>query len=113
MATGTKETKPAKMEATRVGIVESDKRDKTRTVVVPNLATHPKYGKIMRRRTVLHVHDARNESRTGDLVEVVECKPMSKTKSWKLVKIVKKGAALKFEGVETPGTPAKTEAKKN
>ncbi|MCA3006271.1 MAG: 30S ribosomal protein S17 [Planctomycetaceae bacterium] len=91
-----------KAPATRIGIVESDARSKTRKVVVANDQTHPKYGKIIRKRTVLHVHDEKNESRNGDLVEVAPCRPISKTKSWKLVRIVRRGAAMKFEGVSAP-----------
>ncbi|TVQ81181.1 MAG: 30S ribosomal protein S17 [Phycisphaeraceae bacterium] len=72
----------------RVGTVETDKRDKTRKVVVQYLAKHPKYGKYMKQRTVLHVHDEQNESRAGDRVEVAPCRPISKTKSWRLVRIV-------------------------
>jgi small subunit ribosomal protein S17 len=102
--------KPADTKKTttaRVGVVESDKRSKTRKVVVPNPMIHPKYGKIIRRRTVLHVHDEANESRLGDMVEVVPCRPISKTKRWKLVRIVAKGAGLRFQGVETPGQEKK------
>jgi small subunit ribosomal protein S17 len=99
-----------KIVVTRVGIVESDARDKTRKVVVPNPTIHPKYGKIIRRRTVLHVHDEANESRNGDMVEVTPCRPMSKTKRWKLSKIVQKAAALKFEGAQTPEEREKAEA---
>lgn len=73
---------------TAIGVVESDKRDKTRTVVVRYAARHPKYGKYVRRRTVLHVHDEANESREGDKVEVAECCPRSKTKSWELVRVL-------------------------
>lgn len=73
---------------TRVGVVESDKRDKTRKVVVSFSTMHPKYGKYVRKRTVLHVHDENNESRMGDRVEVAECRPVSKTKHWKVVRIV-------------------------
>jgi small subunit ribosomal protein S17 len=72
----------------KIGVVESDKRDKTRKVVVSFSARHPKYGKYIRRRTVLHVHDENNESRRGDRVQVVPCRPMSKTKSWRLLKIM-------------------------
>ena len=72
----------------RVGMVESDKRDKTRKVVISFLAKHPKYGKYIRRRTVLHVHDEQNESKVGDRVEVAECRPLSKTKSWVLLRVV-------------------------
>lgn len=93
----------AKIESTRIGVVESDKRDKTRRVVVPNVRTHPKYGKVIRRRTVLQVHDEKNISHTGDLVEIVPCRPVSKTKRWALLRIVRAGARMKFEGVEVPG----------
>ncbi len=74
----------------RQGVVETDARDKTRKVVIRFRAPHPKYGKYVSRRTVLHVHDENNESRTGDVVEVAPCRPMSKTKFWKLVRIVEK-----------------------
>lgn len=75
----------------RVGVVESDARDKTRKVVINYLAKHPKYGKYVRRRTVLHVHDEGNESHRGDRVEVAPCRPISKTKRWRLVRVVEKG----------------------
>lgn len=75
----------------RVGVVESDARDKSRKVVVAFKAKHPKYGKYVRKRTVLQVHDEANESRLGDTVEVEECRPISKTKSWRLVRIVQRG----------------------
>jgi len=74
----------------RVGVVESDARDKTRKVVVAFVARHPKYGKFTKRRTVLHVHDEKNESRVGDRVEVAECRPISRTKSWVLLRVVEK-----------------------
>jgi small subunit ribosomal protein S17 len=93
-----------KVVVTRTGIVESDKREKSRKVVVPNDTTHPKYGKIVRKRTVIHIHDEKNESRTGDLVEITPCRPVSKTKRWKLVRVVVKGAQMKFEAVEAPKT---------
>lgn len=72
----------------RIGVVESDKRDKTRKVVVNFQAKHPKYGKYIKGRSILQVHDEQNESRSGDTVEVVECRPLSKTKRWRLVRIV-------------------------
>ena len=75
----------------RVGVVTSDKRDKTRKVEVQFLAKHPKYGKYLRQRTVLHVHDQENASHLGDRVEVEECRPVSKTKSWRLVRVVERG----------------------
>jgi small subunit ribosomal protein S17 len=75
----------------RIGIVESDKRHKTRTVVIPYAAMHPKYGKYVRKKTVLHVHDEKNESHAGDRVEIAECRPISRTKSWVLVRVVERG----------------------
>ncbi len=81
-------------KGTRVGVVETDIRNKTRKVVVAYMAMHPKYGKFIRQRTVLHVHDEANESRVGDIVEVAHCRPISKTKTWKLVRIVEKRSEL-------------------
>jgi small subunit ribosomal protein S17 len=82
----------------QIGVVESDKRSKTRKVVIAYSGKHPKYGKYLRKRTVLQVHDEKNESRLGDRVEVAECRPISKTKSWVLVRIVERAA----EGVVAP-----------
>lgn len=74
----------------RIGLVESDVRDKTRKVVIHFSVRHPRYGKYIRRRSVLHVHDEGNVSHVGDTVEVAECRPLSKTKNWVLTRIVKK-----------------------
>ncbi len=74
----------------RIGIVESDARDKSRKVVVAFKAKHPKYGKYVRKRSVLHVHDEDNVSNRGDTVEIEECAPVSKTKRWKLIRVVTK-----------------------
>jgi len=79
---------------TRQGTVESDKRDKSRRVVVNFMTKHPKYGKYVKGRTVLQVHDENNESKKGDLVEVRECRPVSKTKSWELVRVVRSGGLV-------------------
>src|ERR1700704_647783 len=73
-----------------IGIVTSDKMDKTRRVEIPRLVKHPRYGKYIRRRTICHVHDETNQSRTGDKVEIMESRRLSKTKTWRLVKIVAK-----------------------
>lgn len=78
------------VKGAQIGVVESDKRDKTRKVVVEYMSRHAKYGKFLRQRTVLQVHDEDNQSRLGDRVEVAPCRPMSKTKSWRLVRIVEK-----------------------
>ncbi len=77
-------------KGTKVGTVESDKRSKTRKVVVSFMAKHPKYGKYIQSRTVLHIHDENNDSRLGDIVEVAPCRPISKTKSWTLVRVVER-----------------------
>jgi small subunit ribosomal protein S17 len=78
---------------TSLGVVASDKRDKTRKVVVEFQTRHPKYGKYVKKRTVLHVHDEANESHAGDRVEVAPCRPISKTKSWRLVRVVSRANA--------------------
>src|SRR5215472_3286965 len=74
------------------GVVTSDKMNKTRRVEVPRLVKHPRYGKYVRRRTVCHAHDENNESHTGDTVEIMETRPLSKTKCWRLVRVVLKSA---------------------
>jgi len=84
------ETIVGETKGAKVGVVETDARDKTRKVVIQYKAPHPKYGKFVSRRTVLHVHDENNESSKGDVVEVVQCRPISKTKSWTINRIVEK-----------------------
>ena len=74
----------------RVGVVESDKRLKTRTVVVNFVTKHPKYGKYVKKRTVLHVHDEKNESGLGDRVEVAECRPIAARKTGFLFALCKR-----------------------
>ncbi len=73
-----------------VGVVTSDKMTKTRVVEIPRLVKHPKYGKIIHRKTVCYVHDEGNESAAGDTVEIIEARPRSKSKRWELVKVVEK-----------------------
>jgi small subunit ribosomal protein S17 len=77
-----------------VGVVVKDKASKTRRVEIPRLVRHAKYGKTLRRRTVCHVHDEKNESHEGDTVEIRECPPRSKLKRWELVRIVAKSQAV-------------------
>ena len=74
--------------ARRIGVVDSDKRDKSCTVSINYLVKHEKYGKYIRKRTRIHVHDEGNAAKIGDRVEIVECRPISKTKSWTLVRVV-------------------------
>src|SRR4051794_29930299 len=73
-----------------MGVVTRDKMDKTRRVEVARLVKHPRYSKYIKRRTICYVHDEKNESRTGDTVEIMETRPMSKLKSWRLVRVVTK-----------------------
>lgn len=72
------------------GVVASDKAEKTRRVVIQRTVRHPKYGKTIRRKTVCHVHDENNESALGDTVEIKECRPRSKSKTWELVRVIAK-----------------------
>lgn len=74
-----------------IGVVDSDARDKSRRVVIAYRAKHPIYGKYISKRTKIHVHDEDNESRVGDTVEIVPCRPISKTKSWRLLRVVRRG----------------------
>ena len=73
-----------------IGIVTSDKMNKTRRVEIPRLVKHARYGKYIRRRTICKVHDEQNESHTGDTVEIMETRPLSKTKNWRLLRVVTK-----------------------
>jgi small subunit ribosomal protein S17 len=78
---------------TLTGTVVSDKMDKSITVLIERRVKHPIYGKYMTRSTKLHVHDENNECRTGDKVEIVECRPISKTKAWNLVRVIERATA--------------------
>src|SRR4051812_24959163 len=72
------------------GVVASDKGDKTIKVVVEYQMRHPKYGKYLKRRTVLHAHDEKNQAHEGDTVELAECRPLSRTKHHRLLRVVTK-----------------------
>ncbi|MBW3541606.1 MAG: 30S ribosomal protein S17 [Planctomycetes bacterium] len=80
------------MKKRLTGIVTSDKRDKSRRVEIERRYSHPRYGKIVRGRTVCHVHDEQNDAHEGDLVEIVESRPHSKTKRWELVRVVQRAS---------------------
>ena len=75
---------------TAVGVVVSDKMKKTRRVEIPRLEKHPRYGKYIKRRTICYAHDEQNESHVGDTVEIMEARPMSKLKRWRMVRVVRK-----------------------
>src|SRR5919198_1086789 len=95
---------------TEVGVVTSDKMNKTRRVEIPRLVKHQRYGKYIRRRTICHVHDEQNESHVGDTVEIMESRPLSKTKHWRMVRIVSKAPSAGAEDTttvaEAPPAPA-------
>ena len=74
----------------RSGRVTGDICDKTISVQIKRLVRHPLYGKVIKRRSKLNVHDEQNEAHVGDLVEVMETRPLSKTKRWRLIKILER-----------------------
>ena len=73
----------------KVGVITSDVRDKSCKVQIQFTVKHPRYGKFIRRRTVIQAHDEQNVAKLGDRVEIAECRPLSKTKSWVLTKVIK------------------------
>ena len=77
---------------TVTGRVISDKMDKSITVMVERKVAHPIYGKYVKRSTKLHAHDEQNECNMGDTVSIEECRPISKSKSWRLVKVLEKAS---------------------
>jgi small subunit ribosomal protein S17 len=80
------------MRKVLMGVVTSDKMNKTRRVEINRLVKHARYSKYVKRRTVCYVHDEKNESRKGDIVEIEESRPLSKLKRWSLIRITKKAA---------------------
>ena len=84
------ETTERNLRKTRTGKVVSDKMDKTIVVAIEDNIKHPKYGKIIKRTTKIHVHDENNECGVGDKVLVMETRPYSATKRWRLVNIIEK-----------------------
>ena len=78
----------AKGARTVIGRVVSDKMEKSAVVMIERKVRHALYGKYMRRSTKLHIHDENNECKAGDTVSIEECRPISKNKSWRLVKVL-------------------------
>jgi small subunit ribosomal protein S17 len=123
MTTATKNAPAAPKRDLRprlIGVITSDKVSKTRKVTFEYLNKHAKYNKYVKRQTVLHVHDEKNESKLGDIVEVMSCRPISKTKTYRLVRIVTKAtqidtsilegeASKMFEKKKAETAPAATE----
>ena len=95
-AAGTKTTGPRHLQ----GIVTRDKSAKTRRVEVQRLVRHPKYGKYVKQRTICYAHDENNESHLGDTVEIVETRPLSKLKRWRLVRVVTKAPSRTLSHLE-------------
>ena len=109
MAAATEEKVERPLLRTIQGVVAADKGDKTIKVVVNYQTKHAKYGQYLKRRTVLHAHDEKNEAREGDTVEIAECRPLSKTKHHRLLRIVTKAperaVQLSAEEVRTGKAP--------
>ena len=84
----------AKNTRTLVGQVVSDKRSKTITVLVERRVTHELYGKIVARSSKYHAHDEKGEYKLGDVVEIVECRPISKTKAWAVSRLLQKAGLV-------------------
>ena len=83
-------TEARALRKTRVGMVVSDKMDKTIVVAIEDNVKHPVYGKIIKRTLKVHAHDENNECGVGDRVEIMETRPLSKDKNWRLVRIIEK-----------------------
>ncbi len=78
------------LRKSRVGVVVSNKMDKTIVVAIEDNVKHPTYGKIIKRTLKVHAHDENNECGVGDRVEIMETRPLSKTKRWRLVEVIEK-----------------------
>jgi small subunit ribosomal protein S17 len=91
-----------KAAKTLTGRVVSTKMQKTIAVLIQRYVPHPQYGKYQRRTTQLLAHDENNESRTGDLLAIQECRPLSRHKSWRLVKVLERGSQVDQVAETTP-----------
>ena len=78
------------LRKTKLGVVSSNRMDKTITVSVERKVKHPLYGKFVKKSTKFHAHDEKNECSIGDMVKIMESRPLSKTKRWRLVEVVEK-----------------------
>jgi small subunit ribosomal protein S17 len=78
------------LRKTRIGVVTSNKMAKTITVAVESKVQHPIYGKLVKKTTNFHAHDEKNECTIGDIVKIMETRPLSKTKRWRLVEVIEK-----------------------
>jgi small subunit ribosomal protein S17 len=88
------------------GVVTRDKMDKTRRVEIPRLVKHERYGKYIKQRTVCYMHDEQNETRNGDTVEIMETRPLSKMKHWRLVRVITRApGGTREPAAAAPATP--------
>ena len=85
-----KEMTERNLRKTRIGVVTSNKMTKTVTVAVERKVKHPIYGKFVKKTTKFHAHDEKNECSIGDVVKIMETRPLSKTKRWRMVEVVEK-----------------------
>lgn len=83
-------TETRNLRKTRIGVVTSNKMEKTITVAVERKVKHPIYGKFVKKTTKFHAHDEKREANIGDVVKIMETRPLSKTKRWRLVEVVEK-----------------------
>lgn len=94
MSDATQAAAPVKNTRTLVGKVVSDKRAKTITVLIERRTKHELYGKIVARTSKYHAHDENNECKSGDVVEISECRPISKTKAWVVTRLIEKARVV-------------------
>ncbi|WP_102127879.1 30S ribosomal protein S17 [Deinococcus planocerae] len=94
------------MKKTFTGVVVSDKADKTVSVKVERRFTHPLYGKVVTRSKKYAAHDETNEYKIGDRVEIIAVRPISKTKTWKVTRLVERPRGIETTAVETEGSQA-------
>lgn len=94
------------MKKTFTGVVVSDKADKTVSVKVERRFTHPLYGKVVTRSKKYAAHDETNEYKTGDRVEIIAVRPISKTKTWKVTRLIERPRGIETTAVETEGGQA-------
>ena len=94
MSDATQAAAPVKNTRTLVGKVVSDKRAKTITVLIERRTKHELYGKIVARTSKYHAHDEKNECKSGDVVEISECRPISKTKAWVVTRLIEKAPVV-------------------
>jgi small subunit ribosomal protein S17 len=98
--TNTTPAKPASKPRVLIGVVTAANNAKTRRVEVAYREQHPKYGKFIKKRTVCYAHDENNEAGLGDTVEIVESRPLSRTKRWRLVKVTVKAPSRTLSNLE-------------